>query len=90
MCVRVEGRSHETDHVLGAVPGGWIGAAGWLSRVRRPSRPGARGRRESRQKLQPLKFRTTATIKDLMDSVVDPSSDYLWESVATIVTKKGT
>ena len=25
-----------------------------------------------------------------MDSVVDPSSDYLWESVATIVTKKGT
>jgi hypothetical protein len=35
-------------------------------------------------------FRTTATIKDIMDSVVDPSSDYLWESVATIVTKKGT
>ncbi len=25
-----------------------------------------------------------------MDSVVDPSSDYLWESVATIVTKAGT
>jgi hypothetical protein len=35
-------------------------------------------------------FRTTATIKDIMDSVVDPSADYLWESVATIVTKKGT
>jgi len=35
-------------------------------------------------------FRTTATIKDIMDSVVDPSSDYLWDSVATIVTKKGT
>jgi len=35
-------------------------------------------------------FRTTATIKDIMDSIVDPSSDYLWESVATIVTKKGT
>src|SRR5438552_7505932 len=35
-------------------------------------------------------FRTTATIKDIMDSVVDPSSDYIWESVATIVTKKGT
>jgi hypothetical protein len=35
-------------------------------------------------------FRPTATIKDIMDSVVDPSSDYIWESVATIVTKKGT
>ena len=35
-------------------------------------------------------FRTTATIKDIMDSVVDPSADYLWDSVATIVTKKGT
>src|SRR5580765_3069152 len=35
-------------------------------------------------------FRTTATIKDIMDSVVDPSADYLWESVATIVTRKGT
>jgi len=34
-------------------------------------------------------FRKTATIKDIMDSMVDPSADYLWESVATIVTKKG-
>ena len=25
-----------------------------------------------------------------MDSMVDPSADYLWESVATIVTRKGT
>ena len=25
-----------------------------------------------------------------MDSMVDPSADYLWESVATIVTKAGT
>jgi hypothetical protein len=37
-----------------------------------------------------VEFRTTATIKDIMDSVVDPSSDYLWDSVATIVTRKGT
>ena len=35
-------------------------------------------------------FRVTGTIKDIMDGLVDPSSDYLWESVATIVTKKGT
>jgi hypothetical protein len=32
----------------------------------------------------------TATFKDVMDSMVDPSADYLWESVATIVTKAGT
>jgi hypothetical protein len=35
-------------------------------------------------------FRPMATIKDIMDSIVDPSSDYIWESVATIVTRKGT
>jgi hypothetical protein len=34
-------------------------------------------------------FRLTGTIKDLMDGVVDPSADYLWDSVATIVTRKG-
>ena len=35
-------------------------------------------------------FRTTATIKDIMDSVVDPSADFIWDSVSTIVTRKGT
>src|SRR5262245_45134129 len=35
-------------------------------------------------------LRPTATIKDIMDSVVDPSADYIWESVSTIVTKAGT
>lgn len=34
-------------------------------------------------------FRTTATIKDIMDSIVDPNADYLWDSVSTIVTRKG-
>jgi hypothetical protein len=34
-------------------------------------------------------FRITGTIKDIMDGIVDPSADYLWDSVATIVTKKG-
>ena len=34
-------------------------------------------------------FRPTATIKDIMDSIVDPSADVLWESVATIVSAKG-
>ena len=31
-----------------------------------------------------------ATIKDIMDAVVDPSADVLWESVATIVSAAGT
>ena len=35
-------------------------------------------------------FRTATTFKDIMDSMVDPSADYLWDSVATIITKNGT
>jgi hypothetical protein len=39
--------------------------------------------------LQPP-FAITASIQDLMVSEVDPSADYLWESVGTIVTPSGT
>ena len=35
-------------------------------------------------------FRTTATVKDLMDSVVDPGADFLWDAVETTVSAKGT
>ena len=35
-------------------------------------------------------FRPTATIKDIMVSVIDPEADVLWNSVATIVTASGT
>jgi hypothetical protein len=35
-------------------------------------------------------YRLTASIKDIMDSMVDPSADNLWESVATIVSATGT
>jgi hypothetical protein len=35
-------------------------------------------------------YRTTATIKDIMESIVDPNADYLWESVSTTATAKGT
>jgi hypothetical protein len=35
-------------------------------------------------------LRPTATIKDIMDSLVDPSADALWDSVATIVSAAGT
>jgi hypothetical protein len=37
----------------------------------------------------PSSFRPTSTIKDLMDSLVDPSADTLWESVATTVSAAG-
>jgi cytochrome c556 len=35
-------------------------------------------------------YRTTATIKDIMDSMVDPGSDVIWDSVETVVSAKGT
>jgi len=35
-------------------------------------------------------YRTTATVKDIMDALVDPGSDVLWDSVETIVSAKGT
>jgi hypothetical protein len=35
-------------------------------------------------------FRTTATVKDIMESVVDPSADALWDSVEVIATLEGT
>jgi hypothetical protein len=34
-------------------------------------------------------YRLTATVQDLMDGIVDPSADVLWDSVAYIATKKG-
>lgn len=34
-------------------------------------------------------YRPTSTIKDIMDSQVDPSADYIWDAVATIITEKG-
>lgn len=34
-------------------------------------------------------FRLTASIRELMDSQIDPSADFLWASVASISTKAG-
>jgi len=34
-------------------------------------------------------YRTTATVKDIMDSVVDPNADFLFDAVSTVVTAKG-
>ena len=38
----------------------------------------------------PAAFKPTATVKELMDSVVDPNADYIWNAVATTVTAEGT
>src|SRR5438067_4552318 len=37
----------------------------------------------------PAEYRTTATVKDIMDSMVDPGSDVLWDAVETVVSAKG-
>jgi hypothetical protein len=34
-------------------------------------------------------YRPTTTIKDLMDGIVDPAADTIWNSVATTMTIKG-
>ena len=37
----------------------------------------------------PPEFKLTGTIKDLMDSVIDPNADVIWESVATTISVRG-
>ena len=34
-------------------------------------------------------YNTTATIKDIMDSIVDPGADGIWGAVETVVSAKG-
>jgi len=34
-------------------------------------------------------YRPTTTIKDLMNGIVDPAADTIWDSVATTITTKG-
>jgi hypothetical protein len=46
--------------------------------------------RQPEQQQPQAEYRTTATIKDIMDSMVDPGADYIWESVATVISAKGT
>ena len=38
----------------------------------------------------PPEFRPTATVKDIMDSLIDPSADVVWDSVEVLVTAQGT
>lgn len=39
---------------------------------------------------QPPPYKPVADVKQLMQGIVDPASDVVWESVATIFTKEGT
>ena len=51
---------------------------------------GCRGREAAKAEPPPApQFRLDATLKDIMDSLVDPSADYIWDAVATTVTAKG-
>jgi len=45
--------------------------------------------RAPQQASQQPEYAPTATIKDIMDAIVDPSADVVWESVATIVNTNG-
>ena len=52
--------------------------------------PGCQGREAAKPEPPPQpQFRLDATIKDIMDSLVDPSADYIWDAVATTMTAKG-
>src|ERR1700681_2054093 len=42
-----------------------------------------------RARQQPPDYTTSATIKDIMDSIVDPSADVVWDSVSTMVSTAG-
>ncbi len=51
---------------------------------------GCKGQQPPKTETAPApEFRVDATIKDIMDSMVDPSADYIWDAVASTVTAKG-
>ncbi|MFL6599739.1 MAG: hypothetical protein ACJ8R9_00225 [Steroidobacteraceae bacterium] len=53
--------------------------------------PGETAQGETPQPAQSSQqYRLTATIPDLMDGIIDPAADVLWDSVAYIATSKGT
>ena len=35
-------------------------------------------------------FRATGTVKEIMDSVIDPNADVLWNAVSTTISREGT
>lgn len=71
-----------TDHVISSVGSRRAGLARLLVMTVVVVAAGACGQ-ESRES-SPAAFRLTASIQDIMLSVVDPSADAIWEAVATI------
>ena len=51
---------------------------------------GCRGREPSKAETAAVPgFRLNATIRDIMDSFIDPAADHIWDAVAITVTAKG-
>jgi hypothetical protein len=49
-----------------------------------------RGREPATGETAPVpEFRLNATIRDIMDSFIDPAADHIWDAVAITVTAKG-
>ena len=72
----------QAGQLQSAQPGGAVGPAETAAGVE-AARP-----TQSAQP-NPQQYRLTATIQDLMDGIIDPSADVLWDSVAYIATTKG-
>ena len=50
---------------------------------------GCEGRQAPKPEVVPApEFRLDASIKDIMDSFIDPAADHIWDAVATTVTAK--
>jgi hypothetical protein len=77
------------------LPGAILGIGGCSSNTA----PGASAGQQVTQSAQPgdaaqptrpaQQYRLTATVQDLMDGIIDPAADVLWDSVAYIATPKG-
>src|SRR5436189_122454 len=50
---------------------------------------GSCAQKQEQPAAQQADYRTNATVKDIMDSIVDPGSDYIWDAVETVVSAKG-
>jgi cytochrome c556 len=68
-----------------------LGATIWIASCSPSATPAAARQEQAAQVAQPTQqqYRLTATIQDLMDGIIDPSADTLWDSVAYIASTKG-
>jgi hypothetical protein len=66
------------------LPGATLLAAGCSPQTPTASRTQAAGQAQASQP-----YRLTATVQELMDGIIDPAADVLWDSVAYIATTRG-